>query len=282
MTVQGTSPETAAGGSAALPPVPVLMYHSVSDDPPRATRRLSVHPEAFDAQMAVLARHGFTTLTFGQLGEALVAGTPLPERVVVLTFDDGYADVHQHALPRLDARGFTATVFVTTGWLDDAGDQAAGEPLDRMLSWAQVRELAGAGVEIGAHSHSHPQLDQVSVPVLRAELRHSKTLLEDGTGQRVHSLAYPFGYSSRRVRAEVAASGYRYAAAVANTLGGPRADRMALPRLTIRRSTDVDAFERIIATQDIGRIYAADRALTRGYAVVRRARYAVHRMRGQV
>jgi peptidoglycan/xylan/chitin deacetylase (PgdA/CDA1 family) len=255
------------------------MYHSVSDDPPRATRRLSVHPEAFDQQMATLARHGFSTRTFGQLGEALAAGTPLPERTVVLTFDDGYADFHQHALPALDSRGFTATVFVTTGWLDDAGDQAAGEPLDRMLTWAQVRELVGAGVEIGAHSHSHPQLDQISLPALREELRHSKTLLESGTGQPVHSLAYPFGYSSRRVRAEVAATGYRYAAAVANTVGGAGADRLALPRLTIRRSTGVGTFERIVATEGLSRTFAVDRALTRGYSVVRRARYAAHRIR---
>jgi peptidoglycan/xylan/chitin deacetylase (PgdA/CDA1 family) len=264
------------------PPVPVLMYHSVQETPPRATRRLSVHPEAFDAQMATLARRGFTTLTFGQLGAALEGGTPLPERPVVLTFDDGYADFHEHALPRLESRGFTATVFVTTGWLDDAGPQAAGEPLDRMLSWAQVRELVGAGIEIGAHSHSHPQLDQIPTAALREELRHSKALLEDGTGLPVHSVAYPFGYSSPRVRAEVAASGYRHAAAVGNALGGAWTDRLALPRLTVRRSTDAATFEQIVAARGIGRLFAADRALTRGYGVVRRTRYAVNRMRERV
>jgi peptidoglycan/xylan/chitin deacetylase (PgdA/CDA1 family) len=259
--------------------MPILMYHSVTESPPRATRRLSVHPEAFEGQLATLARHGFTTLTFGQLGAALDGGTPLPERSVVLTFDDGYADFHQHALPRLDSRGLTATVFVTTGWLDDAGDQAAGEPLDRMLSWSQVREVAEAGIEIGAHSHSHPQLDQISGPALREELHHSKALLENGIGGPVHSLAYPFGYSSPRVRTEVASSGYRYAAAVGNSLGGRRPDRLALPRLTVRRSTGPEAFERIIFGRGIGLAFATDRALTQGFAVARRTRYAVNRMR---
>jgi peptidoglycan/xylan/chitin deacetylase (PgdA/CDA1 family) len=262
--------------------VPVLMYHSVTDDPPRSTGRLSVHPETFAAQLATLKRHGYTTSTFGELGAALLAGTPLPERSIVLTFDDGYADFHQYALPSLEKNGFTATLFVTTGWLQDAGDEAAGEPLDRMLTWAQVREVADAGVEIGAHSHSHAQLDQIPGPVLREELQHSKALLEGGVGRPVQSLAYPFGYSSRRVRVEVAASGYRYAAAVANAVGGAGSDLLALPRLTVRRSTGPDTFERIIRGEGIGRLFAADHALTGGYTVVRRARYAVNRMRERV
>jgi peptidoglycan/xylan/chitin deacetylase (PgdA/CDA1 family) len=241
-----------------------------------------VHPETFAAQLATLKGHGYTTLRFAELGAALQGGTPIPERSIVLTFDDGYADFHHYALPSLERYGFTATVFVTTGWLDDAGDQAAGEPLDRMLSWKQVREVAGAGVEIGAHSHSHPQLDQIPGPALREELHHSKALLENGIGRPVQSLAYPFGYSSRRVRAEVAASGYRYAAAVGNSLGGLDSDRLALPRLTVRRSTGPEAFDRIIHAQGIGLAFAPDRALTRGYAVARRARYAVNRMRKRV
>lgn len=259
--------------------VPVLMYHSVSDDPPRDTRRLSVHPEAFAAQLATLEAMGCTTPSFGELGAALATGTPLPERSVVLTFDDGYADFHRHAAPLLDAHGFTATVFVTTGWLDDAGEQAAGEPLDRMLSWAQVRELAAAGIEIGAHSHSHAQLDQIPGPALRAELRHSKALLEAGIGRSVTTLAYPFGYSSRRVRDEVAASGYRCAAAVTNAIGGPGSDVLAVPRLTVRRTTRLDTFRRMTRGERIARTFAADRALTGGYTLVRRARYAVNHVR---
>jgi peptidoglycan/xylan/chitin deacetylase (PgdA/CDA1 family) len=262
--------------------VPVFMYHSVRSDAPPETRRLSVHPDAFAEQLDVLRQQGCTTVTFAALGEALRTGRPLPERSVVLTFDDGYADFHEQALPLLDAHGFTATVFVTTGWLDDAGEDAAGRPLDRMLSWGQVRECARAGIEIGAHSHSHAQLDQVPVRALREELRRSKDLLEARTGGEVATLAYPFGYSSRRVREEVTASGYRAAAAVANALPHPDADLMAVPRLTVRRSTGLDAFTRVSRGEAVARTYAVDRALTRGYAVVRRARYAANRVRGRV
>jgi peptidoglycan/xylan/chitin deacetylase (PgdA/CDA1 family) len=265
-----------------MPTVPVLMYHSVSETPARATRRLSVHPDLFGAQLALLRRHGFTTITFGDLAAALATGLPLPERPVALTFDDGYADVHTNVLPRLEEHGCTATVFVTTGWMDDAGHHAAGTPLDRMLSWSQVRDLAGAGIEVGAHSHSHAQLDQVPRDALRRELRHSKALLEARLGAPVHTLAYPFGYSSRRVREEVAASGYRYAAGVANTVARPPADLLALPRLTVRRTTTLDDFSRLLHAEDLWRSFAIDRTLTRGYAVVRRARHAANHVRGAV
>lgn len=262
--------------------MPVLMYHSVSECPPRSTHRLSVHPDAFDGQLKMLRRRGFTSLTFRDYAAIHERGGELPERAVVLTFDDGYADFHEKALPRLEAHGFTATVFVTTGWLDDAGPDAAGTPLDRMLNWRQLRDLTGAGIEIGAHSHSHPHLDQLPSPRLSTELRHSKDLLESGIDLPVETLAYPFGHFSRRVRAEVVSSGYRYAAAVANAVGDAQSDSLALPRLTVRRSTSPEVFERLISLRGIGRTFVFDRTLTAGFSAVRRVRYASNRLRGNV
>jgi peptidoglycan/xylan/chitin deacetylase (PgdA/CDA1 family) len=258
------------------------MYHSISENPPASTRRLSVHPDQFAGQLSLLRRRGRATVTFDEYARSITTGAPLPENAVVLTFDDGYADFHRNALPLLEEHGFTATVFVTTGWLDDAGDHAAGHPLDRMLTWKQVRELDRAGIEIGAHSHSHAQLDQLPAAALEQELRTSKDLLEDHIGRQVTTLAYPFGYSSKRVREAVAATGYRFGSAVANRLPTSRPDPMRLPRLTVRRSTGLDAFGRIADARGIDRTYALDRALTRGWAVGRRARYAVNTLRGRV
>ncbi|MGY1635541.1 polysaccharide deacetylase family protein [Geodermatophilus sp. SYSU D00742] len=261
--------------------VPVLMYHAVAADPNRATRRLSVHPRMFEAQLDCLGERGFTPMTFSALGVALRDGDELPERPVVLTFDDGYADFHREALPRLVARGWPATVFVTTGWLADAEDRA-GRPLDDMLSWGQLAELAAAGIEIGAHSHSHPQLDQLPAAALATELRDSRAHLEDRLGRRVATLAYPFGYSSRRVRRDVAAAGYDFAAAVGNARVRPSStDLLAVPRLTVRRATTLDVFARILVQDDVTSTFLPDRALTAGYAAVRRTRYVVAKVRGR-
>ena len=260
--------------------VPVLMYHSVTADPAAATRALSVHPSAFAEQLAVLRDGGYTGLTFGDLGELLRTGSPLPARPVVVTLDDGYADAHEEALPLLAEYGFAATVFVTPGWLRDAAGFAAGRPLARALSWSQVRELADAGVEIGAHSQSHPQLDQLPDETLHAELGISKAVLEDRLGRAVTAMAYPFGYHRSRVRQAVAAAGYRHAAAVGNAATRPADDPLARPRLTVRRTTTTATFTRIVACTDLARIYAVDRFATGGWSCVRRARRLLSAARG--
>lgn len=244
--------------------VPVLMYHSIG-----GTDRLAVRPEAFAEQMAYLKDNGFTPLPFGRRGRTA-------ERPVVITFDDGYADFHEHALPVLERFGFPATVFVTTGWLHDAGPHAAGRPPGRTLTWRQVEEAAATGVEIGTHSHSHAQLDQLGDADLRDELCRSRELLQDHLGRPVTVMAYPYGYSSARVRREVRACGYGAACAVANAVQTARHDPLTVPRLTVRASTSSDGFARALD----GRGFRTDHVLTKGYAVVRRSRYAARRLRG--
>lgn len=258
--------------------VPVLMYHSVTDRPTPGTRPHAVRPGDFAEQMAILKEGGFTPLTFAGLAEALHGGTALPARPVVITFDDGYADFHDEALPVLDRFGFPATLFLTSGWVRDAGADAAGRPLDATLAWSQAREAADHGVEVAGHSHSHPQLDQIRTADLREELRRNKALLEDRLGRPVTTMAYPFGYSSARVREEVRRAGYRAACAVNNALASGRHDILAVPRLTVGRTTTLSRFRKAVEGRGVPLIYLRERTLTRGYAVVRRTRSAVRSM----
>jgi peptidoglycan/xylan/chitin deacetylase (PgdA/CDA1 family) len=144
-----------------------------------------------------------------------------------------------------------------------------------MLSWSQVTEAAQAGMEVGAHSWQHPQLDQLRGAVLREELYASKTQLEDRLGTSVPGLAYPFGYSSARVRQVARDAGYGYACAVSNALPGQRADLLALPRLTVRRSTSLQTFQDLTHGRNIPAIFRTDRALTKGYALARRTRATI-------
>ncbi|MFD5472257.1 polysaccharide deacetylase family protein [Streptomyces sp. NPDC127105] len=259
-------------GRAGVPPVPVLMYHAVSAEPHESTRELSVTPEAFGEQMAVLKDRGFQPVTTARLaGHWRGTGLPpLPANPVLITFDDGYEGVHRYALPTLDHYGFPATLFVSTGWIRGAHDTGGG--LDTMLDWDQVRELSAGGVEIGGHSHTHPQLDQLDDDTLWSELIRCKEIVAAELGSVPASFAYPYGYSSHRVRTLVRAAGFTQALAVGNDLARRRQGPYALRRLTVRRSTTTEEFERIVQGRAITRNFARDRALTKGYAMVRRAR----------
>ncbi|MFE0173926.1 polysaccharide deacetylase family protein [Streptomyces sp. NPDC059002] len=252
-------------------PVPILMYHAISCVPNEATHDLSVSPEAFARQMEMIGERGFTPLTTDQLAAVWrSSGRTLPDHPILITFDDGYEGVHRYALPVLTKHGFASTMFVATGWL--RGEYDTGGGLDRMLDWDQVRELAAAGTEIGGHSHTHPELDQLPDDRLGFELRSCRDIITAELGTRPRSLAYPYGYSSRRVREHVRETGFAQSLAVGNSLARRAQGPYALRRVTVRRSTGDEEFERLVEGRAIGRNFARDRALTKGYAMVRRAR----------
>ncbi len=258
--------------------VPILMYHALAARP-QSDRRLAVDPRTFADQLGYLHRCGYKTVTTQELAQAL--RTPdhqLPAKPVVLTFDDGYADFYEVALPLLARYGFTGTVFITTGWV--AGErQRRGQPAD-MLSWRQIEEVAAAGVEIGAHTVNHPELDQLASDRLEHELVAAKDALENRLGAAVPGLAYPFGYSSRLVRERAAAVGYEYACAVGNRLASPSANPFALPRLTIARSTRLPSFAQAVAAERLPAGFAGYRAMTLGWSAVRRSRSAMRKLTG--
>lgn len=248
---------------------PVLMYHEIADAS-QTSSRLAVSPAVFAAQLAYLRDADYTALTAGALSAILAGGRgKLPERPVVLTFDDGYEDFYRQAMPLLDRYGFTGTLFMTSGWLAEAGGRRDG--LRPMLSWRQLAEAAHGGIEVGAHSSQHPELDRLPEKLLREELYSSKSLLEDELGMPVPGLAYPFGYSNARVRQVAREAGYTYGYAVANTMATEESDPFALPRLTVRRATTLDSFHRIVAGNDTMTL-RWDRVLTSGWAMVRRTK----------
>ncbi|WAZ27274.1 polysaccharide deacetylase family protein [Streptomyces cinnabarinus] len=251
--------------------VPILMYHSVAQTPASSMRALSVSPDAFAEQMRLLAEREYTTMTTAQLAAAWRGELPLPRRCVLITFDDGYLGVHRNALDTLREFRFTATLFVATGWLRGP-HEIHGAALDTMLGWDEVRELAAEGVEIGGHSHSHPQLDQIPTDALHDELGRCKEIITEQLGTPPASFAYPYGYSDRRVRQAVRAAGFTQALVVGNAAAAPDQSPFALRRMTVRRSTGIEEFARLVEGRAIARNFARDRALTQGYALVRGSR----------
>jgi peptidoglycan/xylan/chitin deacetylase (PgdA/CDA1 family) len=261
-------------------PIPILLYHSVSDEPSAEAAPFAVAPDAFRRQLAYLRERDYSAVTVSWLVASLRTRTPLPERLVVLTFDDGFADFHSDALPALEDFGFPATLYMTTGFIRDRGSVRRPTPPGQMLSWGQLAEAGGRGVEIGAHSHTHPELDVVPRAAARAEIERPKRLLEDRLGTEVASFAYPHGYADARLRRSVREAGYRSACAVRNLLSHPGDDPWFLARLTMRPSTTVEALDAVLLAPYRPRSLLGAQLMPRGWRTVRRSRALLRRRVG--
>jgi peptidoglycan/xylan/chitin deacetylase (PgdA/CDA1 family) len=239
------STQLAGGGTErGAGEVPVLMYHSIAADAARKFRRFAVDPGEFAAQMDYLTAGGYCPVTAADLAADLAggrSGRPLPPRPVVLTFDDAYADFASAALPVLREHDFRATLYVPTAYVGTTArfNSSLGEGNRGVLSWQALRDIAAEGVEVAAHSHTHPQLDRVPAATIRDEVGRSRCLLEDNLGLTVEGFAYPFGYWNRAARAAVASAGFRYACAVAELVTAPGDDVLTLPRLTVNAGIGV-------------------------------------------
>ncbi len=169
--------------------VPILMYHHVKDRAPgvgSVVLRYSVAPSAFDAQMAWLHDNGYESVTFQQLTDHIEHGTPLPEKPIIISLDDGWSCGYFAAFKSLKAHNLTATYFVYPNGIN------AGNP-GGYLSWDQLREMADAGMEIAAHTMSHPYLTKMPAESAWQEISESKRVLEQRLGRPVYSLAFPYG-----------------------------------------------------------------------------------------
>jgi peptidoglycan/xylan/chitin deacetylase (PgdA/CDA1 family) len=246
------------------------MYHSISDVTSRVFAPFVIPPHEFAAQIEYLASHGYTTLTLADLARIRMSDSQLPARPVVLTFDDAYADFGETVAPLLLRYRCTASLYVTTGAVGGANSWVKGDTPRRILTWDELREIAATSVEIGAHSITHRAMDALSAPDLHAELADPKARLEDQLSQEVHTLAYPFGFESRRVRAAAAAAGYLAACAVGYQMSADAEDRFALSRLIVLPGMDGEAYGRLLDGRGPQWMQRARRARSLTWRVVRR------------
>jgi peptidoglycan/xylan/chitin deacetylase (PgdA/CDA1 family) len=255
-------------------PVPILLFHSVSNDPDPWIRRFAVAPGAFSWHLDLIAAHGATTLTVSGFVDALSrSGTGLPGRPVLITFDDGFADFGATALPALRERDMVATLYPIT---DFVGRRSPGGA--PMLGWDDLCELGVSDdVEMGGHTVTHPQLDAIPAARARVEIAQCKATLEDRLGTPVRSFAYPHGYSSAAVRTMVREEGFDSACAVKNAFSSADDDRFALARLTVRADTPIAVIDAWLAGRDARLAPRREPARTRAARIVRRARAQARR-----
>lgn len=220
--------------------VPVLSYHRFAPGD-RSSDRLEISEREFDAQMAYLAREGYTVIGLPELADYMEGKRPLPPRSVVLTLDDGYESVYTVAYPVLRKYGFPATIFIYTDFV------GAGSA----LKWPQMKEMVASGlIDIQPHSKSHSNLTRRLtgesktgyLSRLNRELRVPADLLRKRLGIPIHSFAYPYGAVDETVAKVTGREGYRLAVTVARG-GNPVFAHPFLVRRTMIYARDgIDAF----------------------------------------
>lgn len=177
---RASASQVAAEGQQHGIAIPVLNYHSIGVEPGNT---YVLHPDKFARQMDYLSAHHYTPLTLGDFARIIEKKQPSPERPVLLTFDDGYANNAEVAMPILQRHGFPATLFLSPGFIGQPG----------YLSWPQVQELSAAGWDIAPHSMTHPHLPQLSIEQQREEITESRRRIEQAIGKSADVFAHPYG-----------------------------------------------------------------------------------------
>lgn len=188
----------------------ILMYHSITpyeEDPYQVT----VSPARFERQMQWMHRRGLRGTSVREVLDARAGGRG--QRLVGLTFDDGYADFAEYALPVLQGFGFSATLYVIAGRMGGENEWDPKGPRKRLLGAEQVRQVADAGIEIGSHGRRHVSLPKTLSEALADEIDGSRRALQAVSGQDVPGFCYPYGDVDGAAVEGVRAAGYDYACA---------------------------------------------------------------------
>jgi peptidoglycan/xylan/chitin deacetylase (PgdA/CDA1 family) len=223
--------------------LPILTYHSID----RTGSIISTSPEKFKNQMQLLQELSFQVISLGEVAACLSRGLPLPSRSLVITFDDGFKSVYHEAFQVLRKMGFPATVFIVPEYCG-RNNQWPGQlkmiPALDLLDWNEVLEMAGQGIEFGAHTQNHSDLSKLSFDRAVGEIKESKSIIQDHLGREVRYFAYPYGKWTRKIQEFV---GREFSAACSTELGfvTSRSDSFCLPRIDMYYFVGNNLFARL-------------------------------------
>jgi len=221
--------------------IPILMYHYLGTPPANADiyrRDLSVAPQLFAAQLDRMQAEGYSIISLYDLVAHLLAGASLPEKPVVLTFDDGYRDNYENAFPLLRERGLTATFFIVTDFIDRERPE--------YLTWDMVREMAAGGMSIEVHGVDHTTLRGRSQADLEYQALRSYETIQDRIGVRPRLLSYPAGEFDSKAIAMFRSANYWAAVTTIQGVTQRSEKPFELQRIRIRATTTPDDLIRLL------------------------------------
>lgn len=226
---QTTNTDTEEKVNVAGISIPIFMYHYIRDlnDPnDKIGTNLSVSPEKFASQLDLIKSKGYTTITFKDIMDGNI-----PDKPVILTFDDGYKDFYTNAYPELKKRDMKAVSYIITGNIKKDGYMSAEE----------INKISNDNIEIGSHTVSHPDMSKATTARAEMEARESKRILGEITEKPIISICYPSGKYNSETEKIVKDYGYSYA--VTTNIGITSfADPFALNRYRLNHDTNISSY----------------------------------------
>lgn len=234
----------------------VLMYHKV-DELPQGVRHPGnfVRPAAFAEQLDALTEWGYQTIGFDEWLAYRDTRAALPEKPLILTFDDGYTCFDDHAWPALKRRAMGATVFLVASQIGGVNAWESDEISMPLLSADRIRALQDDGVHFGSHSVSHRPLARIPAEEASFELTRSRASLADLLGREVDVFAYPFSNQSTHVRSLARDAGYKCAVRGKGRMNVASTDVFGLRRIKIEPTTTVDGLRRTLVRERYLRLF---------------------------
>jgi peptidoglycan/xylan/chitin deacetylase (PgdA/CDA1 family) len=236
--------------------IPILMYHSISDREVEASHpyfQTNTKLEVFARQMQFLADNNYKVISLSE-AISLLSNSPItqlpnqpvtPSKYCVLTWDDGYLDFYANAFPILEKLGFTASVFLPTGFIADHRRTFKGRDC---LKWEEIRSLSSRGIDFGSHTIGHHQLYLEERGKLESELKNSKEAIEHNTKQQVDAFSYPFAFPDQDVqfvsflKDTLQTLGYKFGVTTRIGTASNADDLYFLKRLPINNEDDTSMF----------------------------------------
>jgi peptidoglycan/xylan/chitin deacetylase (PgdA/CDA1 family) len=239
--------------------VPVLNYHSISNTGKTdAEQNVSVSLTSFREQIGWLREEGYESITKEELDGLLFESKPVPDKRILLTFDDGYYSLYRHAMEILAANNFTATLFLSTSFIGKYYDQSDFDFVrhDRQLTWPEIRELVANGWCVQAHGHNHFRMTHLDIEAVAYEVTTSKNTIEQNLGTSVNAFAFPYGIYNKAIIDELEAAGYTSAYTVHCGKLFPSVKPFQVPRIEINNMDTMESYKAKISTGYISPLIA--------------------------
>lgn len=212
--------------------IPVLYYHSIDYE---KGNELRIPKEKFRQQMQYLKDNKYTTLSLDEFYNFLVNNNPVPNKSVIITFDDGYKDNYENAFPILKEFGFRATIFVITSTIDKEKD---------FLTSNELKEMSSCNIGIESHTVNHDNLNSLDYDAQIKTLKDSKEFLERILGKEVKYIAYPYGKWNENTLKAVKSAGYNMAFTTIGGWSNKDQGLYTLNRVYVSNNHNMDEFKR--------------------------------------